>query len=68
MDKPTCSTCVNWAGNVYTYAAPCNAGVYPGRVTFDQSCAQHQAHPAPTMQSQARGVVPPMSGVATGKS
>jgi len=66
MDKPTCSTCQHWRGNSYTYAAPCAVGAYPGRVAFDMSCGQHQAHAAPTMQSHARGVVPPMAGVAVG--
>lgn len=55
MDKPTCATCINWQGRPTDYAAPCKVGAYPGRVAFDQTCGQHTAHPAPTMQSQVRG-------------
>lgn len=57
MDKPTCSTCVNWQGTPRQYAAPCAVNAYPGRVTFDQTCGQHTAH-AKQDQSNARGDLP----------
>lgn len=41
-----CATCAHWTPSTErdsAYAAPCALLVYPGRVTFDQSCAQHSA-------------------------
>ena len=68
MPSPTCATCSHWRGSPAHYAAPCAIGAYPGRVAFDQTCPQHSAPPPIAMQSQVRGVLAPMSGVAVGKA
>lgn len=57
-----CETCCHWMAisRSSSFAAVCALDSFPGRVQFDQSCAQHSSAPKPPAaqdQSNARPAI-----------